>query len=417
MRSIRRALLVRLMLGLVAVAALATIATYVETRREIGELFDLQLKQLAYSTRIDDLLRGRSLDPAAREGSRVAGVSDIVTQIWDRDGVLVYWSQPGAGLPVAVTEGYSDVRHDGRNWRVYTHVAGDHAVQVAHAIDERRELAAQAALRTLLPMALLIPLFGILIWYAVGHGLRPLAESLNALLARLDEAIGAQRRFTADAAHELRTPLAALALQVGEVERASDSAARTAAIGDLKLGVARTSRLVEQLLTMARLEPEGLTRNFSRVDLVAIANEAIVARAPLAEARAIDLGCTETADVQVQGDAANLATLLANLLDNALRYTPSGGRIDVAITEEAGAAVLSVADTGPGIPPAARERVFERFHREPNPDDATLGVGSGLGLSIVRRIAEAHSATVTLDAGPGGKGLVVRVRFPSADAT
>jgi two-component system OmpR family sensor kinase len=444
MTSIRRALLVRLLLGLVAVAALATIATYVETRREIGELFDLQLKQLAYSTRIDDLLRGRAMGPAPPEGRRVAGVSEIVTQIWDRDGVLVYWSQPGAGLPVAVTEGYSEVTQNGRNWRVYTHVAGDHAVQVAHAIDERRELAAQVALRTLLPMALLIPLFGTLIWYAVGHGLRPLetmsnavaarradamsplserglprelrplASSLNALLARLDEAIGAQRRFTSEAAHELRTPLAALALQVGEVERVSDPGARATAIADLKLGLARTSRLVEQLLTMARLEPEGLTRNFSQVDLVAIANEAIVARAPVAEARNIDLGCTETADVPVQGDAANLATLLANLLDNALRYTPSGGRIDVAITEEAGAAVLTVADTGPGIPAAARERVFERFHREPSPDDATVGVGSGLGLSIVRRIADAHGATVTLDSGAGGKGLVVRVRFPRA---
>ena len=444
MTSIRRALLVRLLFGLVVVAALATLATYVETRREIGELFDLQLKQLAYSTRIDDLLRGRAPESAAREGRRVEGVSEIVTQIWDRDGVLVYWSQPGAGLPVAVTEGYSDVTHDGRNWRVYTHVSGSHAVQVAHALDERRELAAQAALRTLLPIALLIPLFGILIWYAVGHGLRPLetmssavaarrpdamsplserglprelrplAASLNALLARLDDAIGAQRRFTAETAHELRTPLAALALQVGEVERATESAARAAAIGDLKLGVARTSRLVEQLLTMARLEPEGLSRNFSRVDLVALANEAIVARAPLAEARAIDLGCTETANVPVQGDAANLATLLANLLDNALRYTPSGGRIDVAITGESGAAVLSVSDTGPGIPAAARERVFERFHREPNPDDMTFGVGSGLGLSIVKRIADAHGATVTLDSGPDGKGLVVRAHFPKA---
>src|SRR5262245_51533722 len=338
--SIRRALLVRLLLGLDAVTALATIATYVETRREIGELFDLQLKQLAYSTRIDDLLRGRAMGPAPREGRRVAGVSEIVTQIWDRDGVLVYWSQPGAGLPVAVTEGYSDVRQDGRNWRVYTHVSGDHAVQVAHAIDERRELAAQAALRTLLPLALLIPVFGILIWYAVGRGLRPLetmsnavaarrpdamsplperglprelrplAESLNALLARLDEAIGAQRRFTSEAAHELRTPLAALALQIGAVERAPAAEAREAAIAAFKLGLGRTPRLVGQLLTMARLEPEGLTRNFARVDLVAIANEAIIARAPVAESRAIDLGCTETANVAVQGDAANLATLL-----------------------------------------------------------------------------------------------------------
>ena len=445
MTSIRRALLVRLLLGLVAVVALATLATYVETRREIGELFDLQLKQLAYSTRIDDLVRGRPAQSSPREGRRVEGVSEIVTQIWDRDVVLVYWSQPGSGLPVSVTEGYSDVAHDGRIWRVYTHVSGGHAVQIAHGLDERRELAANAALRALLPMALLIPLFGILIWFAVGQGLRPLeamssavgkrrpdamsplserdlprelrplAASLNALLARLDEAIAAQRRFTSDAAHELRTPLAALALQVGEVERASDPRARAAAIADLKLGVARTSRLVEQLLTMARLEPERLSRNFSRVDLVALANEAIVARAPLAEARTIDLGYAGTSNVPVHGDAANLATLLANLLDNALRYTPSGGRIDVAVTEEAGEAVLSVADTGPGIPVAVRERVFERFHREPSPDDLTLGVGSGLGLSIVKRIADAHGATVTLDSGAEGKGLVVRVRFPRAE--
>ena len=373
-------------------------------------------------------------------------MSEIVTQIWDRDGVLVYWSQPGAGLPVPVTEGYSDVVHDGRVWRVYTHVSGDHAVQVAHALDERRELAAQAALRTLLPLALLIPFLGVLIWYAVGRGLRPLdavsravamrrpdamsplaetglprelqplAASLNALLARLDEALAAQRRFTADAAHELRTPLAALALQAEVAERAPDAPARAAAMADLKAGVARASRLVEQLLTMARLEPEALSRNFSSVDLVALANDAIVARAPIAEARGIDLGCTGTAAVPVRGDPASLATLLANLLDNALRYTAEGGRVDVAVAEESGRAVLSVTDTGPGIPVAERERVFERFHRGVHADDAAPGTGSGLGLSIVRRIAEAHGATVTLGDGAGGKGLAVRVRFPRADS-
>ena len=445
MTSIRRTLLVWLLLGLAAVAAVATLATYVETRREIGELFDLQLKQLAYSTRIDDLLRGRPPTRSPREGQRIAGVSEIVTQIWDRDGVLVYWSQPGAGLPVPVTEGYSDVAHDGRVWRVYTHVSGEHALQVAHALDERREVAAQAALRTLLPLALLIPFLGVLIWYAVGRGLRPLdsvsravamrrpdamsplaegglprelqplAASLNALLARLDEALAAQRRFTADAAHELRTPLAALALQVELAERAPDGPARAAAMDDLKAGVARASRLVEQLLTMARLEPDALARNFARVDLAVLANDAIVARAPIADARGIDLGCTGTASVPVHGDPASLATLLANLLDNALRFTPEGGRVDVAMTDESGRAVLSVADTGPGVPAAERERVFERFHRGVQPDDAVHGLGSGLGLSIVRRIAEAHGATVNLEDGAGGTGLVARVRFPRAD--
>ncbi len=129
-------------------------------------------------------------------------MSEIVTQIWDRDGVLVYWSRPGAGLPVPITEGYSDVVQDGRAWRVYTHVDGEHALQVAHALDERREIAAQAALRTLLPLALLIPLLGVLIWFAVGRGLRPLDAMSRAVAKRRPDAMAplAERRPAAGAA-------------------------------------------------------------------------------------------------------------------------------------------------------------------------------------------------------------------------
>jgi two-component system OmpR family sensor kinase len=252
---------------------------------------------------------------------------------------------------------------------------------------------------------------------AMPRELQPLAASLNGLLARLNDALAAQRRFTADAAHELRTPLAALALQVEQAERAPDAEARAVALADLKSGVARAARLVEQLLTMARLEPEALSGNFARVDLVALANDAIVARAPIAEARRIDLGCTETVAVPVHGDSATLTTLIANLLDNALRYTPEGGRIDVAVADVSGQAELSVIDTGPGIPIGARERVFERFRREVSPDDSALAAGGGLGLSIVRRIADAHGATITLGDGSDRKGLAVRVRFPKADTT
>ncbi len=444
MTSIRRTLLVWLLLGLGAVAVLATVATYFETRREIGELFDLQLKQLAYSTRIDDLLRGRQPSLTPSEGRRATGVSQIVTQIWDRSGVLLYWSQPGAGLRVPVTDGYSNVVHDGREWRVYTHVDGDHALQIAHALDERREIAAQSALRTLLPLVALIPFLGVLIWFAVGRGLqpldamsravakrrpdalapladanlprelRPLAGSLNALLARLHEALSAQRRFTADAAHELRTPLAALRLQVEMAERAPDAATRASALAELKSGVDRASRLVEQLLTMARLEPEATKSGFALVLLGPIAKEAIVARSAIAAGKHIDLGVTRAANVLVRGDPASLATLLSNLLDNALRHTPEGGRIDVAIDNDAGHALLAVADTGQGIPAAERERVFARFHR--GAQATTVDAGSGLGLSIVRRIADAHGANVTLDDNPEGRGLVVRVRFPPGDA-
>ena len=447
MTSIRRTLLAWLLLGLAAVAVLATVLTYVETKSEVGDLFDLQLKQLAYSTRIDDLLRGRQPSLSPPDGRAGAGVSEIVTQIWDRDGVLVYWSRPGAGFPVPATEGYTNVTQNGREWRVYTHVAGNHALQVAHALDDRREIAAQTAWRTLLPFAALIPFLGVLIWYAVGRGLQPLetmsravakrrpdamsplaegslpqelqplAVSLNALLRRLDEALSAQRRFTADAAHELRTPLAALKLQVDLAERTTDAAARTTAFAELASGVDRAAHLVEQLLTMARLEPEAPARNFTQVDLGALAKDAVVARAALAAGKQVDLGVAGIAPVAVRGDAANLAMLIANLLDNALRYTPAGGRVDVALDNDDGHAVLRVIDTGPGIPPADRGRVFERFHRGTNGVGGNApgvadSAGSGLGLSIVRRIADAHDATVDLADGPEGHGLDVRVRFP-----
>ena len=439
MTSIRRTLLVSLMAGVVAIALLASAATYMTARREIGELLDLQLKQLAYSTRIDDLVRGRQpgLDP--RTDTAADGVTELVTQIWDRDGVLVYWTQPGTGLPVPATPGYATLHLNHRDWRVFTLVQGTHALQVAQAVDEREAIATRTALRTLLPFAVFVPLFGAMIWFAVGRGLRPLdtmsravgkrrpdalaplaerglpeelqplAASLNALLARLDGALGAQRRFTADAAHELRTPLAALKLQLDVARRVGDDPARVAAYDDLEGGVERASHLVDQLLTLARVEPEALATRAADCDIVALAKEAIVARGGLAAEKHLDLGLARETPARVYGDSASIAILLSNLFDNALRYTPSGGRIDVAVDADGGAAILTVADTGPGIPPDERERVFDRFYR----GGGNRAPGSGLGLSIVKRIADAHGATVSLGAPEDGSGLVVTVRFPA----
>jgi two-component system, OmpR family, sensor kinase len=439
MNSIRRTLLVWLLAGLAAIALAAAGVTYLAARREVGELLDLQLKQLAYSTRIDDLLRGRRPGFDARQVPHSEGVTELVTQIWDRDGVLVYWSQPGMGLPVPATEGYSTIRHDGRDWRVYTLVQGTHALQVAQAQDERAAIATQTALRTLVPFLALIPFFGVLIWVGVGRGLepldamskavskrrpdalaplseralpdelQPLVASLNGLLERLSSAIASQRRFTADAAHELRTPLAALTLQLDLARRATKPHEVAAALDDLEAGVARASHVVEQLMTLARVEPEAMAQTRTDCDVVALAKDAIVARAALAADKSIDLGLARETPAVVTGDSASLGILLSNLIDNALRYTPRGGRIDVSVDRDEHGVTLSVADTGPGIPAEARERVFDRFYR----GDDNAEPGSGLGLSIVKRIADAHHASIALDAGAEGHGLVVHVHFPT----
>jgi len=440
MNSIRRTLLAWLLAGLAAIALAASGATYLAARREVGELLDLQLKQLAYSTRIDDLLRGRRPGLEPRAAPSGAGITELVTQIWDRDGVLVYWTQPGMGLPVPATEGYSTANHDGRRWRVYTLVQGTHALQVAQAENEREAIATQTALRTLVPFIALLPLFGALIWIGVGRGLapldaisravakrradamapiaergvpeelQPLVVSLNGLLARLSEALAAQRRFTADAAHELRTPLAALKLQL-DLARRGGTSDGAGALDDLDAGVARASHVVEQLLTLARVEPEALAQKRSDCDLLALARDAIVARAALAADKAIDLGLLRAVPATVSGDPASLAILLSNLIDNALRYTPRGGRIDVAVDRDNTGATLTVTDNGPGIPAEDRARVFDRFFR----GDDQHEQGSGLGLSIVKRIADAHHAAIALDDAEGG-GLAVRVHFPAVPA-
>jgi two-component system OmpR family sensor kinase len=341
---------------------------------------------------------------------------------------------------VPATEGYSTANHDGRTWRVYTLVQGTHALQVAQAENEREAIATQTALRTLVPLIALLPLFGALIWIGVGRGLapldaisravskrradamaplaergvpeelQPLVVSLNGLLARLSEALPAQRGFTADAAHELRTPLAALKLQL-DLARRGGTAGGAGALDDLDAGVARASHVVEQLLTLARVEPEALAQQRSNCDLLALARDAIVARAALAADKSIDLGLLRAVPATVNGDPASLAILLSNLIDTALRYTPRGGRIDVTVERDESGTTLGVADTGPGIPAEARERVFDRFYR----GEGNAEPGSGLGLSIVKRIADAHGASVTLDEPEEGGGLIARVRFPKPE--
>ncbi len=219
----------------------------------------------------------------------------------------------------------------------------------------------------------------------------------------------AQRAFVADAAHALRTPVTALQLQLQLLERAQSPDEREAATGRLKDGLKRMTHLVEQLLTLARQDPAQQLRTAQEVPLDALAREVLAEQAVLADAKSIDLGLARAEPIKISGDRESLRVLLSNLVDNAIRYTPSDGRVDVAVALENGRPVLSVEDSGPGIPPQEHGRVFDRFYRV----ESNNGSGSGLGLAIVRNVAERHGAQVELDSGAGGGGLKVSVRFPA----
>ena len=427
MRSIRRTLLATLLVAVTAVTLAAAFFVYRLARQQVDAIFDYHLRQLALSLRSP---------PSAAQAT--APELEFVIQIWTRGGLKLYSSRPGSGLPDPTQMGLATVPSPSGEWRVYATEESGLIVEVAQPMRVREQLAFAASTRTLAPVLLILPLLAFLVWRSVGRSLAPLDQlaeavgsrtpsaleplgeagapeealpllrSLNDLLGRLRAALGAQRAFVADAAHELRTPLAALKLQVQLVERAGTVQDRNAALADLRAGLERSTHVVEQLLTLARAEPEAAAALAGAPVLLAdVVREGIADHALLAETKGVDLGATQAAeDAIVAGDAAALRTLLANLVENAIRYTPAGGRIDVDAGVTDGQPYLQVADNGPGIAEPDRKRVFDRFYRRES------GSGSGLGLAIVKAIAERHGATVSLRDTPGG-GLTVRVDFPA----
>ena len=239
----------------------------------------------------------------------------------------------------------------------------------------------------------------------------PLVGALNDLFVRLEQAFNSERRFTADAAHELRTPLAALKIQAQVALRAGNETERQVALENVLRGVDRATRLLEQLLTLARVDPETAAASYAPVDLHDLAASAIKDVAQMAHAKHIELSLEAAPTCLVSGDAAQLALLLRNLLDNAIRYTPEAGRVSVAIQQGLGVE-LQIRDSGPGIPAAERERVLQRFYRIPGSGME----GSGLGLSIVQRIVELHGARLALADNAPGPGLLVKVIWPPSPA-
>jgi two-component system OmpR family sensor kinase len=241
---------------------------------------------------------------------------------------------------------------------------------------------------------------------------RPLVQELNLLFGRVKTAFEAQQNFVADAAHELRTPLAALKLQVQGLERSAGAEARGIAVARLTAGIERATRLVEQLLVLARQEASAAGGAARRpVDLAELARRAVADLAALAQAKGVDLGVHQAEPAAALGQPEALNILVRNLVDNAVKYTPGGGTVDLSVRKLAGAIEVVVEDSGPGIPPEERERVFDRFYRVPGSEAS----GSGLGLAIIRAIAERHGARLALGQSARLGGLAATVTFPAQE--
>lgn len=430
LNSLRAQLSVFLVLAAIATAVAIGYLTYRETLEQNKRLIDYQLRQTALSLRdqgsVDDW------QPDFLDDEK----NDVVVQIWTIKGNVLYMSHPGIALPDRAIIGFENVQAGGQHWRVYSMRGRDRIIQVAQPYQIRHDLAASAALHSLRPLIAFAPLMALLVWLTVGKAMRPLkrlerevtsrgarsldpvsekdlpseivpvVQALNSLLAKLKQAFDGQRAFVADAAHELRSPLTALKLQLHLLASARNEADKASALCTLNEGVDRASRLIEQLLTAARTEYSENSYQEESVNLAEMMRRVIAELFVLAQNRNIDIGMDAPDTLDVRGDAGQIYILIRNLLDNAVRYTPENGSVQAKVETSGDKACLTVDDSGPGIPAEERKRVFRRFYR----GQGTAQSGNGLGLSIVKNIVHQHRATIEFGDSALG-GLQVKVCF------
>lgn len=433
MRSLRVRLILLLGVAILTAATLQIVTSFEAAMRQANKLFDYHMRQMALA------LKDSNFEQAEWGNLRGSDDSDFdfVIQVWSGNGVGVYQSRSFRQLPEKGELGYSTVTLENGQWRTYAVRTPKRMIQVAQQLKFRRDRAIQLVWRSLWPVIPGSLLLFVAAWWVVSSALAPLnrigrdlanrtpnspepisdegvprevsllVTELNSLLLRMAQAMRSQQHFVADAAHELRSPLTALKLQVQTLERARDDTARAQAIGRLLGGVDRAKRLIEQLLAMARQDPLAETTALTAVSLPACVERAVGEVGALALLRHIDVHAGQLMPAHILGDSESLHIMLRNLLDNAVRYTPEHGSVQVDVVVEGAQAILMIQDSGGGIPEEGRLRVFDRFYRIPG----TSQGGSGLGLSIVRAIADRHQATLELGVAALG-GLLVRVVFP-----
>lgn len=432
MQSLRIRLILLLGVAILAAAGLQFATSFRATMRASNKLFDYHMEQMALALQDSGFQQTDWYKAPARNND-----FDFVIQIWADDGVRVYQSRSYRTLPEQGGLGYSTVTLDNGEWRLYAVRSDARVIQIAQKIEVRRDRAISLALHALWPVIPISLLLFAASWWVVTSALSPLnrigqdlanrntdslapvsdkgvpkevsllVAELNSLLDRMSRALHSHQRFVADAAHELRSPITALKLQVQTLSRAKTEPAREQAVQRLLGGVDRASRLVEQLLALARQDPLSEAVGSPLLSLSACVEQAASDVGPLAQFRQIQVQYGEFMETDVCGDAEGLRIMVRNLLDNAVRYTPEHGQIRIEVMVDASAATLAIHDSGPGIPEQNWARVFDRFYRVPG----TAPSGSGLGLAIVKAITERHGATVGLGKSVLG-GLMVKVVFP-----
>ena len=442
--SLRTRLLSFLLVAVSLAAVLQAASAYRGALRQADAMFDDHLQQTARSLR-SGVLPGLPL----AEGEDGSGF-DLYVQIWGQDGTQIFRSSRSA-LPPRAVLGFSDVEANGIRYRVYTLQTALQTVQIAQDLSARSARARALALQAVLPFAWLTPLLMLAVWWIISRSLapierarrqvasraaddlsplsdsglpdevRPLVDELNLLFGRVRSAFDAQKTFVADAAHELRSPLTALKLQAQALRRAGqDAPEREAGIARLNQGIDRAIRLVEQLLLLAREEAGAgaAGSGAGRVDLQSVVQLAVADVLPQAGLKRIDIGLAGNPPApgacEVSGQTEGLRILLRNLLENAVKYTPPDGRVDVLLADRQRQPALTIEDSGPGIAPEIRHRVFDRFFRAAHNDKNTdAQTGSGLGLAIVKVIADRHGAALALGRSERLGGLKVEVLFPA----
>jgi len=414
---------------LIVTAAFITALTYQLSWSQFSRDRDRSLEQVAWA-----VMRHHGMHPEIYDLSK--SHQSIISQVWNDRGELIFASRPDLPMPLQ-KPGLNTFTWQDEEWHAMVVNDRGITVQIANQANARALWFREFGSALIVPFSVLVILMGSFITIAATQALQPLrqlrkeiqqrnpdflsplpsgqypdemlviVDALNDMLAQLDQALLARQRFIADAAHELRTPLTAVQLNADIALGEPEGHTRDEALKNLRRGVERATHLANQLLHLARFDPQFTTqRSLSTVDLVELAKTEIIEHDIFAANKQIDLGLAVSGDVSLEGDREALRIVLSNLIDNAIRYTPKNGCIDVSISSAPDAIELAVIDNGPGIPANERERVFEAFCRL-----TSATPGSGLGLAITREIVRQHRGRIALDDSPGG-GLSVRVTLP-----